>query len=551
MGGVGSVAGNVPASVGLDRKRVILLLRYVVIASAAYLVLAGERPLQDAHLLYVAAFAASNVALSTLPARIFYLPQFGPLLLLADTAVILFGLSWTSAFSQDLLFVYFFTLFLTTVGESLAGIAVGGALTSGLYGYWLWINSPHAMAPETWLRLPFLFLIAVFYASLTEQLKTERRRRTVAEGESAHLRLLLDLAGVFSETHATREFVNGIGSFIEQACPGIRCEMVLREQPSEADRSGISFPLRAHGQSYGELLVHPTRGRRLSARERWLCQMVVHAAAGALYAAEQSDAARAAAETKEQFLGTISHELRTPLHAVVGYAEILDLTLPEDETVMRDNVERLRVNACRLQDLIEQVLSFAEIRAGNRRLFAERVSVGSLLEDLAPVVREFLGRKPVKFLWCVRKGADTLATDRRMLRQALLCLLSNAAKFTQAGRVVVSAEPVDTDSIELLVADTGIGIADEDVTAIFDTFKQVDSSLTRRYEGLGLGLPFTRELVRLMGGTMWMESKVGVGTSVRIRLPRKAPSSRPQREPEPGESGDGTELRVVELSDVG
>jgi signal transduction histidine kinase len=550
-GEVHSGAAGLPAPGGLDRKRVILLLRYVVIASAAYLVLAGERPLPDARLLYVAAFAASNLVLSAVPAAVFYLPQFGPLLLLADTAVILFGLSWTSAFSQDLLLVYFFTIFMTSVGESLASIAVAGALTSGLYGYWLLVGNQHAIRPETWLRLPFIFLITIFYAFLTEQLKMERRRRVVAEDESAHLRLLLDLAGVFSETHATREFVKGIGRFVEHACPGIRCTMVLRDRSAGHAGSGFSFDLRAHGKSYGELLVQKYRRRRLSERESWLCQMVAHAAAGALYAAEQSDAARTAAETKEQFLGTISHELRTPLHAVLGYAEILDLTLPREDRRVRDSVERLHINACRLQDLIEELLSFAEIRAGNRVVIPERFSLSALVEELAPVTRELVGSRPVRFLWCVRSEANSMVTDRRMLRQAVLCLLSNAAKFTQSGRIVVSAELVGNDSVELLISDTGIGISAEHSAAIFDLFKQVDSSLTRRYDGLGLGLPIARELITLLGGAMEIDSKAGVGTTVRVRVAREHAGQRQQPGPHTTGDEERSDLRLAELSRAG
>jgi signal transduction histidine kinase len=460
-------------------------------------------------------------------------------------------LSWTSAFSQDLLLVYFFIIFITGVGESLALIAVAGALTSGLYGYWLLVGNQHAIAPETWLRLPFIFLITIFYAFLTEQLKMERRRREVAEDESAHLRLLLDVAGIFSETHATREFVEGIGRFVEHACPGIRCTMVLRGRDGAHAGSGFSFELRSHGKSYGELLVQKYRRHRLSERESWLCQMVAHAAAGALYAAEQSDAARTAAETKEQFLGTISHELRTPLHAVLGYAEILDLTLPREDRVVRDNVERLRINAYRLQDLIEEVLSFAEIRAGNRVVIPERFSLSALVEEMAPVTRELLGSRPVRLLWCVKSEANSMATDRRMLRQALLCFLSNAAKFTGSGRIIVSAELVGNDSVEVTISDTGIGIAAEDSAVIFDIFTQADNSLTRRYAGLGLGLPIARELITLLGGAVEIDSKVGAGTTVRVRVPREHAGQRQQ----PGFHAAGDEARadlcLAELSRAG
>jgi hypothetical protein len=106
---------------------------------------------------------------------------------------------------------YFFTIFLVTIGETLGQVAIGGALIAAGYGYWLWGSGNASLTSENWVRLPFFFLVAVFYASLIDQLKREQRRRASAETENQHLRFVLDLAGVFSETHASREFVSSIG----------------------------------------------------------------------------------------------------------------------------------------------------------------------------------------------------------------------------------------------------------------------------------------------------------------------------------------------------
>ena len=140
-------------------------------------------------------------------------------------------MSWSHGLSQDLLLAYFFTVFLITIGETVGQVAIGSALIAAVYGYWLWISGSASLGSEAWVRLPFFFLVAVFYASLIEQLKRERRRREEAEDENQHLRLLLDLASVFSETHATREFVRGIGRFVEGTCPGLQCRMVLHDAP--------------------------------------------------------------------------------------------------------------------------------------------------------------------------------------------------------------------------------------------------------------------------------------------------------------------------------
>lgn len=516
------------AAAALDRKRIVILLRSVVIATTAYLVLTGAEEGSVEALLYVALFAASNVALGFAPRRWFHQPHFGPSLLLADTAVILVGMSWSHGLSQDLLLAYFFTVFLVTIGETVGQIAVGSALIGAVYGYWLWVSGTGAVSAEAWVRLPFFFLVAIFYASLIEQLKRERHRRREAESENRHLRFLLDLASVFSETHATREFVRGIGRFVEGTSPGLHCRMALSDGSDDAPEGGLTFALRAHGQSYGALVVAADGGRELSARERWLCQMVTHAAAGALYAAEQSDAARAAADAKDQFLATISHEFRTPLHAILGYLDVVDTSLPADgDGMLHESIERMRVNACRLQHLLEELVSFAEIRSGRRGVRVEPVSLQEVVEELIPITRELVGGKPVAIFASVDAAADELRSDRRKLSRALACLLSNAAKFTDAGEIRVTVRG-GGGQVEVAISDTGIGIAPQDLAIIFDDFRQVDGSFTRRYGGLGIGLTLAREIVGLLGGSLEIDSELGRGTTVRVTLPQALADARPR-----------------------
>lgn len=521
--GFGSVSYTADQSAGgVDRKRVVVLLRSVVIATCAYLALAGH-VLQAVAIIAVAVFALSNVALALAPRRFFHLPHFGPCLLLFDTGLILLGITWSHGVSQDLLLAYFFTIFLVTIGETVGQIAIGGALIAAGYGYWLWESGHATLTSENWVRLPFFFLVAVFYASLIDQLKREQRRRASAETENQHLRFVLDLAGVFSETHATREFVRSIGRFVESTCPGLRCHMALGEPETVPAKRAVSFPLRAHGQSYGALLTESEGGRPLSHRERWLCQMVAHATAGALYAAEQSDAARVALDAKDQFLATVSHEFRTPLHAILGYLDVVDSSLPkEGDAMLYESIERMRVNACRLQHLLEELLSFAEIRSGSgrRAVRVEHVSLRQTLEELLPLTRELCDGKPVTVSWQVDVAADALRTDGRKLNRALACLLGNAAKFTDAGEIRVSGRCLADGMLEIAIADTGIGISPNDLGIIFDDFRQVDGSFTRRFGGLGIGLTLARELVGMLGGDLDIESEIGAGTTVRVRLPQ-------------------------------
>lgn len=504
---------------GVDRRGMILLLRWVIIVTAAYIVLIGRGGTVDnRHLTFVLLFALSNVLLAFLPRHVVEKPEFGPLLLLVDATLTLFGLSWRHGFSQDLLIVYFFTIFLTTVGESLAAIATSSALVMVLYGYWL-STQDRAPAPEEWLRLPFFFLIAVFYGSLIEQLKGERRRREMAERESGHLRMLLRLAGAFSESHATREFIEGIGRHVEEVCPGLSCRVVLGGSSDDLqNEKGTVFSLHTHGRRYGALLVEKGGGVALDDRELMVCAMVAHAAAGALYTAERSKAAESADEVKNQFLATISHELRTPLHAVVGYADVMKMMIPQEREDLQHCAERVRINACRLQDLVEQVLTFAELRAGHRSVRTEEVSIADLFDELELLTREQVIGKRVECIFRTPEDDGILRTDRRKLRQVLSCVLSNAAKFTEEGQIIVTTAR-RAGAFEIVVSDTGIGIPADHLQTIFTEFKQVDGSLTRRHGGLGLGLALSQEIIDLLGGSLWVESREGAGTTVRIRLP--------------------------------
>ena len=184
----------------IDKKRTVVLLRSVVVISTSYLILFGSSASNAASIWYIIALIVSNVLLALTPAEWFHEPRFSAGLLLADTAVVLVGLYLTvGCFSQDFLIIYFFTIFLTTATESVAQIAVGAAMISGLYGYWLWMSSPHLLGAGEWLRLPFFFIVAVFYAYVTEETKQERWRRQAAERESMHLRFLLEVSESFSQ----------------------------------------------------------------------------------------------------------------------------------------------------------------------------------------------------------------------------------------------------------------------------------------------------------------------------------------------------------------
>ena len=207
-----------------DKKRTVLLLRSVVVISTSYLILFGQAPTAPASIIYILALILTNVGLALTPRHWFHQHWFSAALLLGDTAVVLVGLYLTvGCFSQDFLIIYFFTIFLTTATSSLAEIATGAAVVSALYGYWLWLTAAHPLGPGEWLRLPFFFIVAVFYAYMTEETKIEHLCRVRAERESERLRFLFNLSNAVPQCVAAGELIAHMGNLVEAAFPRLRC----------------------------------------------------------------------------------------------------------------------------------------------------------------------------------------------------------------------------------------------------------------------------------------------------------------------------------------
>ena len=504
--------------VQLDKKRTVLLLRSVVVFTTGYLVLFGSQPPTPASVAYVAVLIATNVGLALAPRRVFSDARFPSCLLLGDTALVVLGLYETIGFSQEFLIVYFFTIFLTTAAETLGQIAIGATLVSGLYGYWLYLSTNGAMDSSRWLRLPFFFVVAIFYAFLTDELKVEKRRRQAAEREREHLRLLLQVAGSISESSVSTECIRGIAKFIEDAAPHLRCEVSTETHPATAG-GGEWLPIEAYGQRYGGVVVRSQYGS-VTANERALAQLIIHAVASAAYTARQVEVAQEASRLKEEFLATLSHELRTPLHAILGYSDLIESAAESlRDALIVESVGRLRANARRLHDLLEEMMGFAAFKAGRATAQLGPLEIPRLLGELAALTKELLAARPVEFELELPANLPRVVTDAHKLRQVLVSLLGNAAKFTERGRVRLAVEVRGSESVAFSVSDTGIGIGQDDLRVIFDDFRQLDGSSTRRFGGVGLGLALARGMLALLGGRLEVASQPGRGSTFRAVIP--------------------------------
>ncbi len=225
---------------------------------------------------------------------------------------------------------------------------------------------------------------------------------------------------------------------------------------------------------------------------------------------------------KSEFLASMSHELRTPLNAILGFSEVIkeELFGPVGLAKYVDYAHDVHNSGQHLLDLINDILDISKIDAGKVELREENISVPGLIADAASLVRERAQKSGVGLEVLPATDLPLLVADKRLLKQILLNLLSNAIKFTPAGgRVTVKAALGADGGMRIIVADTGIGMNPEDITKAMSPYGQIDSRVSRKHEGTGLGLPISHSLARLHDGELEVQSKPGQGTSITLILP--------------------------------
>ena len=238
------------------------------------------------------------------------------------------------------------------------------------------------------------------------------------------------------------------------------------------------------------------------------------------------DDAEAANGAKSDFLAKMSHELRTPLNAVIGYSEIL-LEDAELESRGEDIADLQKISAAgkHLLAMVNDVLDISKIEAGKMELFIEEVDLANFLNDVEFTARPMIIQNSNKLFVDKDKDLSVIEADATKLRQTVLNLLSNAAKFTQSGRIdlVVEREEIDNKEwVSISVKDSGVGISEEHSKLLFSNFSQAHPSISAKFGGTGLGLSVSQKLCQLMGGEITIESEVGVGSCFTILLPAHA-----------------------------
>ncbi|MDQ2670307.1 MAG: ATP-binding protein, partial [Gemmatimonadota bacterium] len=248
-----------------------------------------------------------------------------------------------------------------------------------------------------------------------------------------------------------------------------------------------------------------------------------------------------ASELKSRFLSNISHELRTPLNSILNITRLLvdrvdgDLTSEQERQVMM-----VRSAAASLVDIVNDLLDLARIEAGKTVLRLGEFSVEEMAGALRAVVRPLMTSDQVALVVDPVPHGVTMYSDEGKVSQILRNLLSNAVKFTEQGEIRLRVA-VQDERIVFTVSDTGIGIASDDIDRIFEEFGQVDTPLQRRAMGSGLGLPLSRNLAHLLGGTLAVTSTPGEGSVFTLDLPRTFGGRPPEDVPEPAHHSTSAE----------
>jgi signal transduction histidine kinase/CheY-like chemotaxis protein len=290
-------------------------------------------------------------------------------------------------------------------------------------------------------------------------------------------------------------------------------------------------------QKTSEIYEANVQLRRLNER----LEELVRQRTGELAAAR--DEAVQASQAKSDFLASMSHELRTPLNAIIGYSEML-LEQAEDAGAegLKPDLEKIRGAGKHLLSLINDILDLSKIEAGKMDIFVEEFDVATMLAEVEAVTRPLIAKNANTFEVRLAPDIGTMRSDQTKVRQNLFNLISNAAKFTDQGRITLDVRRLPGEAggewLEFRVSDTGIGMTPAQIAKLFEAFGQADASTARNYGGTGLGLAITKHFCRMLGGDVTVESEHGRGSSFTIRLPAR-------QEERAGHWGQGAAAEVV------
>ncbi|HEX2229217.1 MAG TPA: ATP-binding protein [Candidatus Binatia bacterium] len=291
-------------------------------------------------------------------------------------------------------------------------------------------------------------------------------------------------------------------------------------------RTSLASPLLRHGVPIGVILirrkeVRPFSSKQIALLKTFADQAVIAIENVRLFSelGDKNEQLEAASKHKSQFLANVSHELRTPLNSIIGFTRIvLRRSEGKLENLQKENLQKVLLSAEHLLNLINGLLDLAKIEAGHMEVYSETFKLEEIVRVATATLEPMLRNGNVRLITEIPGDLPSITTDRDKLKQVVLNLLSNSAKFTEKGEIKVAAWSVN-GSMKLAVSDTGIGMSQDALSYIFEEFRQVDMSTTRKYGGTGLGLAIVKRLTNLLGGDIAVESEEGKGTKFTVTLP--------------------------------
>lgn len=456
-----------PPDARSDRKRIFILLRFTLIISVSYVLLAeaGLGALPPVISLGLVFALSSNVAFLRLAPARFYSVRFVGSVLVIDTVAITLALLSLGSFTVEFFYIYFLVLFLAAIGENLRLIALGAVVVAVGYLFVAAGSGPIAVwNTPTLLRIPFLLAVATFYGYLIDRVRREQHDKEV---ESASVRRL-ELAQKELADRATE---------LQTTSDRLRAEIAERE-----------------------------------AAEREL--------------AEANRKLQDVSRLKTDFISTVSHELRTPLASIHNSLDLIQSgrtgeLKPDQEKF----VQMARRNTRRLRDLIDDLLDLSRIESGRLEFKFRRVELPPMIQELYQVFREPAEEKEIRLETEADGGLPEVWADAKRLEQILVNFLGNALKFTPPGGSVWLRASETEEGVELAVKDTGVGIDPKFHQQIFERFYQVEDALTRTKKGTGLGLSIARRLAAAHGSAIQVASEAGKGSTFSVVIPRYTPAA--------------------------
>jgi PAS domain S-box-containing protein len=226
-----------------------------------------------------------------------------------------------------------------------------------------------------------------------------------------------------------------------------------------------------------------------------------------------------ASRAKSEFLANMSHELRTPLNSIIGFSELIKMNSSLDEKSQR-HLDNVRSSGKLLLNIINDILDISKVESGKMELVIEKINVPSFIDETLIFIKEKTSKQMIVLKIELDPSLLFMEADNQRLKQIMFNLLSNAVKFSkpEGGTITITAKK-EGDMAKFSVADTGIGIREEDMQKLYSEFEQLDSGITKKYGGSGLGLAITKKLVELHGGTITVESRYGEGSTFTFVIP--------------------------------